>query len=375
MRRFLAIFKKEFRQISRDPLSLGLLIFVPALLLILYGYALSFDVKHIAVAVLDHDRTPRSRFLLDSLFQNPYFDRRGTIEREADADALLARGAVRAVLVIPAGYASRLNRGEDVRVQALVDAADANTASTTIGYLEILADRITRREQARALEQAGLTGGDLPMVAPEPRLRFNPELRSAVFLVPGLIAMLLMLSAVIATALSIVREKEHETIEQILVSPVTPTELVLGKTLPYVAICLLTMVLILVLGYLLFGIVIHGSLLILSLGTLFFLFAALGMGVLISSVTRSQQVAFQSAIIASLLPSIILSGLIFPIANMPLPIKLLSAIVPPRYFVAVLRDVIMKGAPLSALWLDLLAMLALGLVFNGLAIRNTRKAL
>lgn len=373
MRRFLAIFKKEFRQIGRDPLSLGLLIFVPALLLILYGYALSFDVKHIRIGVLDHDRTQASRFLLDSLFQNPYFTRRATLEREDEAADLLTRGVVRAVLVIPRGYARGLVRGDEVRVQALVDAADANTASTTIGYLEILADRLTRRARVTKASAAGLPLDGVPEVVPELRVWFNPELESAVFLVPGLIAMLLMLSSVIAASLSIVREKEHETIEQIMVSPVRPAELVLGKTLPYVLICLVTMVLILLLGYVLFGVVIHGSFWALAVATLSFLFASLGMGVLISSVTRSQQVAFQVAIIASLLPSLILSGLVFPIENMPLPIKVLSAMVPPRYFVSMLRGIILKGAPLSSLWFDAVAMLALGVVFNGLAIRKTRK--
>lgn len=373
MKRFLAIFKKEFRQIRRDPLSLGLLIFVPAMLLVLYGYALSFDVKHIPVAVLDEDRTPESRALLDSLFQNPYFDRRQTLTRRAEADGLLVRGRVRAVLIVPRDYASDLARGRTVRVQMLVDGADATTASTTVGYLDALAERQTRQVQIEALTRSG-SAAALPMVLPEPRFWFNPQVESAHFLVPGLVGMLLMLSAVIATSLSIVREKERETIEQIRVSAVRPHELLLGKTLPYVLICLLTMGMILTLGYLLFGIVVQGSWLLLTVTTLVFLFSALGMGMLISSITNSQQVAFQVATFSTLLPSIILSGLIFPIQNMPVVIQVMTVLVAPRHFVTALRGIILKGAGFEAIWPSLLALLALGVLFNLVAALKTRQA-
>ena len=374
MKRFWAIFKKEFRQIRRDPLSLGLLIFIPALLLVLYGYALSFDVKHIRVAAVDYDRTRESRDFLDGLFENPYFDRAAALASATAADAVLDRGRARAVLVIPRGYAAALARGGRADVQALVDGADATTAATTIGYLDALAGRATLEAQADSRAAAG--GSDArPAVVAVPRVWFNPELESAKFLVPGLIALLLMLSAVVATSLSIVRERERETMEQMMVSPLRPEELVLGKTLPYVLICLATMAMVLLLGYALFGVAVRGSFLLLGLATLLFLFAALGMGVLISAVTRSQQVAFQVAVIASLLPSIILSGFIFPIRNMPLPIQGITLILAPRYFVSALRKIILKGAPFQAVWVDLLALLLLGVAFNLLAARKTRKAL
>jgi len=373
MQRFLAIMKKEFRQIGRDPLSLGLLVFVPAFLLILYGYALSFDVKHIRVAVLDHDQTQASRRFLDSLFQNPYFDRVATLACEAEADQVLARARARAVLIIPKDYAAGVARGDRVSVQALIDGADANAAATTIGYLDALADRATREARMDTVARTGVPIA-LPQAVPVPRIWFNEEMSSAKFLVPGLIGMLLMLSAVIATSLSIVREKERETMEQMMVSPIRPEELILGKTIPYVLICLVTMVMILVLGYALFGVVVRGSFVLLAIATLLFLFAALGMGVLISAITRSQQVAFQIAIIASLLPSLLLSGLIFPIQNMPLPVRLVTFIVVPRYFVEVLREIILKGASLDAIWVDLAAMLGLGVLFNLIAAHSTRKA-
>ncbi len=374
MKRFWAIFKKEFRQIRRDPLSLAMLIFVPALLLVLYGYALSFDVKHIPVGVLDLDRTQESRRLQDSLFQNPYFDRKLNLERLGEADGLLNYGTVRAVLVIPRGYAKKLSRGETVKVQVLVDGADANAATTAIGYLDALADRTSRSVSLEFLLSRGIPPA-LPVVTPEPRVWFNPELVSAKFLVPGLMSLLLMLSAVVATSLSIVREKERETMEQIMVSPVKPEELILGKTLPYILIGLVTMSFVLLLGYWLFGVAIRGSFVLLGLTALLFLFAALGMGILISSITRSQQIAFQVAIIATLLPALLLSGFIFPIKNMPLVIQGLSLMVVPRYFLAALRKIILKGSALEDIWPSLLAMLILGLFYNVLAAVKTRKSI
>lgn len=374
MSRYLAIVAKEFRQISRDRLSLGLLIVFPAVLLVLYGYALSFDVKHLRVAVLDHDRTTESRRFLDRLFRNPYFDRIVDVSREGDLTGLLARGKVRLALVIPRGWAATLARGETGRVQALVDASDATTASTATGYLDALAEMATLDFRRAVAADAGREPV-VPRVRIEPRIWYNPELVSAKFLVPGLISMLLMLSAVIVSSLSIVREKERQTIDQIRVSPARPLELIAGKITPYIAICGVTMGAILLAGRVLFGIEVQGSWAMLSLTTLCFLFAALGMGALVSSSTNSQQVAFMIAVIATMLPSIILSGMVFPIASMPKPIQVLTSIVPPRYFVSALRAIILKGAGFAAVWPQLAVLTGLGLVYNLLAARNTRRAL
>lgn len=372
MNRFLAVVVKEFRQLRRDPLSVGVLIFIPAALLVLYGYALSFDVENIRTAVLDLDRTPASRSLLDGLFENPYFKRALDFERVEEADGLLARGDVQLVIIIPNDYARSLARGEEARVQALTDGSDATNASTIIGYLNALGSQQTARLRETSLAGAAPSA---PAVVPQPRIWFNPELESARFLVPGLMGMLLMISAVVATSLSIVREKEHETIEQMKVSPLRPLELILAKIVPYVIICIVTTVLILALGYWLFDVAIQGSLLLLALATLLFLAAALGMGLLISSVTRSQQVAYQLATLTSLLPSILLSGFIFPVKNMPPIVQAITTIIAPRYYVAALRKIILKGAPFSALWPDLLPLVALALVFNLLAARGVRKVL
>jgi ABC-2 type transport system permease protein len=364
MDRLRAILFKEFRQILRDRLSLAMLVLVPALLLVLYGYALSFDVRHVKTAVLDEDQTPASRQLLDGLFQNPYFTRCATLTRRGDADAWLANGKARVVLVIPRGFSEVVKRSEEATVQALVDGAEATAASVVVGYLDLLAARFT--------SAAGGGAGGARVVL-EPRVWFNPDLNSAHFLVPGLIGYVLMIASVIATSLSLVREKERKTIEQINVSAVRPIELILGKTLPYVLVCLITVGVVLVLGYFLFGVAVRGSFLLLSISTLCFLFAALGLGLLISSITHSQQEAFQIAMLVSLLPSITLSGLIFPIRSMPLPLQWLTHLVIPRYFIEILRGIILKDSPLADLLWPLGGMLALGVLFSGLAARNMRK--
>ena len=351
-----------------------MLFLVPVLLLALYGYALSFDVKHIPVAVLDEDATRDSREFLESLFGNPYFDRVLTIDRRAEADAVLDRGRARFVLVIPRGFARHLARGEVADVQALVDGADASSAGTAVGYLDALSARATRRVRLEAIARAG---GELalPLVTPVPRIWFNPEQESSHYLIPGLISMLMMLAAVIATSLSIVREKERKTMEQIMVSPVRPLELIAGKTLPYVIVGVTTMALILLLGWLAFGIVVVGSWWLLSLAMLVFLFSALGLGLMISTITHSQQVAFQLATILTLLPSFLLSGLIFPIRSMPEFHQIFSAFFIPRHFVTALRGIMLKGASFADIWPSLAAMLALGLFFNLIALWRTRKSL
>lgn len=374
MRRFLAIFIKEVRQLRRDRLSLGMLFLVPVLLLALYGYALSFDVKHIPVAVIDEDGTRDSREFLESLFGNQYFDRVLTLNRRAEADAVLDRGRARLVLVIPRGFAQHLARGEIADIQALVDGSDASSAGTAVGYLDALAARATRRVRLEALARAGVEPV-LPLVTPVPRIWFNPEQESSHFLIPGLIAMLMMLAAVIATSLSIVREKERMTLEQIMVSPVHPLELIAGKMLPYVVVGVTTMALILLLGRVAFGITVAGSWGLLSLTTLVFLFSALGMGLMISSITNSQQVAFQLATILTLLPSFLLSGLIFPIRSMPQFHQILSMFFIPRHFVSALRGIMLKGASFTDVWPSLAAMLALGMVFNLIAWWRTRRSL
>jgi ABC-2 type transport system permease protein len=365
VRRLVAVVVKEVRQIRRDPFSLGMLIALPAFMLVLYGFALNFDVRHVKLAVQDRDKSARSRELVAAFTNSTYFDRMASVEPGADLDALLERRVARAVLVIPEGYARDLDAGLDTPVQVLLDGADSTTAATVLGYTRAL---VAEANAALVAEVVARSGARRP--APldfEPRILFNPELKSTQFLVPGLIGFLLMLTAVLSTALSVVREKERGTMEQLLVAPLRTWELVLGKTIPYLGISLVATLLILAAARVLFGVEVRGPYLDLLVAVLLYLFGALGFGLLISTLAHTQALAFQQGLIASMLPAILLSGFIFQIRVMPEPLQLLTYLVPARYFLVILRGIILKGEGLATYWPQVGALALYGLVVVTLA--------
>ena len=355
MRKTWAVARKEVRQIARDPLSLVMLIGLPAFMLVLYGFALNFDVRHVALAVQDLDGSRASRDLLGAFVHSTYFDVTAVAEAGDDLERITRARAARAVLVIPRGYGRDLAAGRSGAVQLLLDGTDATTAQTILGYAGSIASEANTRMLHGALARAGSRAPDL--IAYEPRVFYNPELRSTQFLVPGLIGFLLMLTAVLSTALSVVREKERGTMEQIRVSPVRTAELILGKATPYLVISLLATAVIVLAARVLFGVAVRGSYLDLFAATVLYLLGALGFGLLISTIADSQALAFQIGLLASLLPALLLSGFIFPIRTMPLPLRVLTNLVPARHFLVVLRGIILKGAPLQP-YLEQLAILA-----------------
>ena len=365
MRRLVAVVVKEIRQVRRDPFSLGMLIALPAFMLVLYGFALNFDVRHVRLAVQDRDQSARSRELVAAFTNSTYFDRVASVEPGADLDALLERRVARAVLVIPEGYARDLEAGLTAPVQVLLDGADSTTAATVLGYTRAL---VAEANAALVAEVVARSGARRPASLDfEPRILFNPELKSTQFLVPGLIGFLLMLTAVLSTALSVVREKERGTMEQLRVAPLRTWELILGKTVPYLGLSLVATLLILAAARVLFGVEIRGPYLDLLVAVLLYLFGALGFGLLISTLAHTQALAFQQGLIASMLPAILLSGFIFQIRVMPEPLQLLTYLVPARYFLVILRGIILKGEGLATYWPQVGALAIYGLVVATLA--------
>ena len=365
MIRLRAVIVKELRQIRRDPFSLGMLIVLPAFMLVLYGFALNFDVRHIRLAVQDRDQSARSRELVAAFTNSTYFDLVATPPPGSDLTALTERRVARAVLVIPEGYARALAGGRGAPVQFLLDGADSTTASTVLGYARALAGEVNLALVSDAARAAGAA-----LVLPlrlEPRVLFNPELESTQFLVPGLIGFLLMVTAVLSTALSVVREKERGTMEQLRMAPLRTAELVVGKTLPYLAISLVATVVILLAARVLFGVEIRGSHLQLLVAVLLYLFGALGFGLFISTLADTQAFAFQVGLIASMLPAILLSGFIFQIRIMPVALQLVTFLVPARYFLVILRGIILKGEGLLTYWPQVLALALYGLVVVALS--------
>ena len=351
------VIRKEFRQIRRDPRSLIFLLCIPAFLLLVYGYALNFDVKHVPLAVCDLDGTQASRDFSAKFSATEYFELRYRLSDPREVDALLGREAVGIALIIPRGFGDDLAAGRETKIQVLVDGAYAMTATTAAGYIGAIVQSQAMRLTLEGLERRGVNRLELP-VATETRVWYNPELRSALFLVPGLIAFILMVIVVISTAFSVVRERERGTMEQILVSPVRPVDLVVGKTVPYVLISLVSAHVVLLLGFLLFGVPIRGSYLLLLLTMTLFLTGGLGQGVLISTLAKTQQVAFMISILTTFLPTFILSGFVFPIRNMPLVIQAVTYLIPARYFLATLRAVMLKGTGLGAFWKEALFLAA-----------------
>jgi ABC-2 type transport system permease protein len=348
MTKALAVYRKELRQISRDRRTLTTIVFVPAFFLLLYGYALNWDIRHIALAVQDRDATPQSRALVSAFVNSGYFDRVADVYAPADLDRLLDLNQARAALVIPEGFGRALADGRSPQVQLIIDGDNANTATTVMGY----AGNIARSAGA----SLGSTPAPVPPISVEPRIWYNPELRSTLFLVPGLIAYILMITAVISTALSIVREKESGTMEQVRMAPIDTFSFVIGKSIPYFFISLASAGLIILAAMLLFGLPMRGNWLALLVALSLFIAGALGTGLLISTVAETQQVAFQLALLTSFLPTLMLSGFIFPISSMPQALQLITHVVPARYFLIALRGIVLKGTPLSLLWPQMLAL-------------------
>ena len=368
-----AVIKKEFRQIGRDSRTLIFLIVMPGFLLVMFGFALNFDVKHVPLAVCDEDGSPASRAFIGNFRHTEYFDIRFEPSDPREIDSLLDNEKVRVAIVIPRGFAVDLAAGRDPGVQVLIDGANAASASTAAGYISAIVQNDAVRMTTRLLHDQGLQGFALPL-ASDVRVWYNPELRSAIFLVPGLMAFILMVILVISTAFSIVREKERGTMEQIMVSPLRPGDLIAGKTVPYVFISLVSSHLVLLLGGVLFGVTIKGNYFLLLLTMTLFLIGGLGQGLLISTITRTQQVAFQLAILSTFLPTFILSGFVFPIRNMPPVVQAITFLVPARYFLVAMRSIIIKGAGLGAFWEQIIGLAIFAAIMLAVSTLRMQKA-
>lgn len=371
--RIKSIAEKEVRQLLRDSRMLYVLFGFPLLLLVLFGYAINFDVKNIQIAVYDQDNSDISREFYNSLNATEYFEIIKYIGDEDEIKKILDKKEAQAVIVIPKDFSKNIYKpGEEPKIQFLVDGVDGNTATIIYNYFNAATSSFNYKLQSEILSKRGAIFN--PPINLETRFWFNPELKTANFLVPGLIAMILIITAVISVALSIVREKERGTIEQINVSSINNFELLIGKSIPFVIIAMIDAVIILIAGFILFGIVIKGSLILLFFSTLIFIAASISLGIFISAVSDSQQIAFTMATFASLLPAMILSGFIFPIEGMPFLIQILTNITPAKYFIVILRSIVLKGVGLYAFWDQLLYLMIYGSFFLTLAtiIRNKK---
>jgi ABC-2 type transport system permease protein len=356
LRTIRAIMRREFTDVRRDRRSLILTFLYPICMLVMYGYGIRYDVDNVPLTILDYDHSAESRDLAEHMLRSGYFQLVRWAQNERDLDRDLNTDASRAAVVIPARFAARLRAGEPVSVQAIIDGSDSNTATIAQGYLLAMMADYTGTVVAG---QPGASAAQLrtPPIQLKSRIWYNPELKSVNFIVPGIIAVIMMIVGAIMTAMSIVKEKERGTMEQILVSPIRPLEMMVGKIVPYVIIASMDLVIIVCAGYLIFHVPIKGSLLQLTALSLLYLTSSLGTGVFVSTIAETMQSAMLAAIFISLLPSVLLSGFVFPIENMPVVIQLITYLFPGRYFVTAIRGVYLKGVGLSVLWPEALMLL------------------
>lgn len=367
---------KELLQISRDARMLTVVVVLPVFMLVLYGYAINFDVKHLPLAVYDQDGSQASRELIRAFSQSEYFDVTAMLHSDHAVTQALDHGDAKLVLVIPATYSADLADGQVTPIQVLVDGSDSTTASTAIGYANAMVQQHSATLSVQALQAAGVnTSGAVQPVDNRVRYWYNPELKSTNFIIPGLIAVILMMLAALLTSMTVVRERERGTMESLIVSPVMPLELMLGKLLPYVIIAFFDVVLVMVASVLLFRIPLVGSFVLVLVLAGVFLTAALGIGLLISTVATSQQFAMTVAVMATQLPSVLMSGFLFPISSMPPKVQLLTNIIPATHFIKILRAVFLKGSGITDLWQPAGFLLLIGLVVFGISTLRFQKKL
>jgi len=354
--RIFDIARKEVLQLRRDRRMLPMVIIAPVLQLTIYGYAISTTVSHITAAVYDADRSPASRELVRMIRASKYFNVNYYPSDLRRLDHLIDEGSATVAVVIPPDFSENLRRETTVPVQAIVDGSDPNTATIALGYLQAIFRRYSQGiviQRLGGLPEAGVNA--------EIRTWYNPTLESRNYMIPGIIAIIMLQVTMNLTAISIVRERERGTIEQLIVTPIRRYELIIGKVLPYAAVGYLDVFLVLLVGTQVFGVPVRGSVLLLLALSGVFLLAALGTGLFISSVSRNQQQATM-AIAFIMLPSFLLSGFFYPIANMPEFIQPITYLIPLRYYLVIVRSIFLKGTGIGLLWDQVLPMFALGVV-------------
>ncbi|MBM4284466.1 MAG: ABC transporter permease [Deltaproteobacteria bacterium] len=352
-----AVFRKELLHIRRDPRSLILVILLPIMLLIIYGYALTFDIKHVPTAVYDQDQGHLSRIFLEEFKGSRYFQVRPPSSGYGELDRLLTGREVRLALVFPPGFSRDLKAGRTASLQALVDGAEPNTANIVLGYTQALTNAYNQRFTQERLARLGYPHLELPL-ATEVRFWFNEDLESINFIVPGLIVVIMTMVGTLLTALTVVREVERGTMESLMTTTVRKSELIIGKMGPYFFIGLLDLGLAMAMGHWLFGVPLRGSALLLVGLSAIFLIVVLGQGLLVSVTSHNQLQAFQMAMLITFLPAVLLSGAFFAIRLMPLPLQLISYLVPARYLVTISKGIYLKGIGLEILWAEALVLLA-----------------
>jgi ABC-2 type transport system permease protein len=363
MNSFAGFVKKEFLHIFRDFRTLFILFGIPAAQILIFGYAVSMDIKNTGIGILDLSHDEMTQKLTDKLISSDFFRRSENLLSYNDIDKILKKGKTKAVIVFEENFGRNLIREGKSHLSIITDGSDPNTATLITNYAMAIVNNFTA-EQSSAGASAPMT------IVPEVKMLYNPELKSHFMFVPGVITLILILICALMTSVTITREKEFGTMEVLLVSPMKPVHIIIGKVMPYFILSVINVILILVLSWLVFGLPVKGSIVLLLAESMLYILMSLTLGILISTVSSSMQQAIFISLIGLMLPTVLLSGFIFPIENMPKVYDYVSMILPPRYFIVIIKSIMIKGTGFMYVWKETLVLILMTLVFIGLSVRN-----
>ena len=362
MKRFIGFVTKEFYHIFRDKRTMFILFGMPIAQIMLFGFAITNEINNVNIAIFDKSKDTETQKIINKISNSKYFHLEQNIRSEADIESVFKKGKVKAVLVFEKEFIKNLQTNKQAKIQVLTDATDPNIANTITNYVNAILQNYT--QEINKGNKASY------QIQTQTQLYYNPELKSVFTFVPGVMTIILMLVSAMMTSISITREKELGTMEVLLVSPLKPFQVIIGKVFPYIFLSVINASIILLLGFFVFEMPIQGSLFLLAFESVLFIITALSLGILISTVSNSQQTAMMISLMGLMLPVIILSGFIFPISSMPLPLQIISNIVPAKWFIIIIKAIMLKGATIAIIWKETLILIGMTVFFIGLSIKK-----
>jgi len=367
------IVKKEFAQFRKDKRMLMMSLVSPILQLLLLGYAANIDIKNIPIVICDQDKTKISREYTQTLTNSNYFTIIGYAEKSSEVDSYIDNGKASIGIIIPQNFNRDLVSGKTVQIQSIIDGSDSNTATIGLNYVSMITNQYSQKFVTKKMEKLKNFNINPKKINPEIRIWYNPELKSKNFMIPGVLGLLLMVMTLILTSLAIVKEKENGTLEQLIVSPIKPFELILGKLIPFTIIGIIDIILVLLVAGLWFQVPIRGNIFLLFGFSIIFLISTLGMGLFVSTIASNQQQAMMASVFFLMMPMLFLSGFIFPVENMPQIVQYITYLMPLKYFFIIIRGLFLKGVGFAELWDEALIMLIIGIAIFAISVSRFKK--
>ncbi len=362
MNKFIGFIRKEFYHIFRDRRSLFILFGMPIAQIMLFGFAITNEINNVNIAILDKSKDAQTHKIIDKIAASKYFNINGFIDNEREIESIFQKGKVKAVLIFENDFSKNLTTENKANIQIITDATDPNVANTVSNYTSAVLQHY-QQELNKAVT--------IPyQIIPQTQMFYNPELKSVFMFVPGVMTIILMLVSAMMTSISVTKEKELGTMEILLVSPIKPFQVIIGKVFPYIFLSVINAVVILLLGFFIFKMPIEGSLFLLAAESILFIVGSLSLGILISTISKTQQTAMMISLMGLMLPVILLSGFIFPIESMPMPLQVISNIIPAKWYIIILKGLLLKGVGFSYIWKETLILLGMTVFFIALSIKN-----